>query len=31
MTGIRTREGQGGREKSLNPSLTRLPAPDLHG
>lgn len=30
MTGRHPREGQGGRENSLNASLTRLPAPDLH-
>ena len=30
MTGSRPPTGQGGRENSLTPSLTRLPGPDLH-
>ena len=30
MTGSRPPPGQGGRENSLTPSLTRLPRPDLH-
>lgn len=30
MTGSTLPTGQGGRENSLNASLTRLPAPDLH-